>query len=157
MNQTSTILVVCGVALLVLVVVMFGLLAVGAGGSFESYSSEPIRMRQPPDDGSTGVVYDTHKEGPDVALWSWQIVSPRYTAVVGFVAPEGCDVQLGDKFVRSGPCASAPAEGEVRTGGVTKMPNGLGFVVLSVSIDKQCFEVLRVNDIWPSTHAACPR
>jgi hypothetical protein len=90
MNQTSTVLVVCGVVALVVLTLaaLFGFLAVGTSGSF---SSEPIRMRQPPDDGSTGVVYDIHKEGPDVVLWSWQIISPRYTAVVGFIAPEGCD------------------------------------------------------------------
>jgi hypothetical protein len=152
MNQTSTILVVCGVAVVVLTLVaVFGLLMAGTSGSF---SSEPIRMRQPPDDGSTGVVYDIHKEGPDVALWSWQIISPRYTAVVGFIAPEGCDVHQGEKLVRSGPCADVPAEGDVRTGSA-RIPNGLRFLVVTVSIDKRCFELLRVNDVWPSAHAAC--
>ena len=109
---------------------------------------------QPPVDGSTGVVYHTDNFGPDLALWSLQIISPRYTAVVEFVPQEGCDVQQGDKLVRSGPCANAPAEGDVLGAG-TWGPGGVRLVAVEVSIDKQCFQVLRVNDVWPSPQAAC--
>jgi hypothetical protein len=106
--------------------------------------------------GSTGVVYITHKTGPDLALWSLQIISPRYRAAVAFVPPAACDLLDSAWGVRvpNDACANAPASGE-RTGGGTRRSDGVRFVIVSVSIDKQCFNVLRVNDVWPSTHAAC--
>jgi hypothetical protein len=154
MNQTATILLVLGgvVVVILALVAVLGLFIAGATTSFES-SSEPVTV-QPPADGSTGVVFHTDKFGPDVALWSWQIVSPRYYAIVEFVPQEGCEVVQGVELVRDGLCANAPAEGKVLGAG-TWGPDGSRFVAVDVSIDKRCFDVLRVNDIWPSAHAAC--
>jgi hypothetical protein len=153
MSQTSTILVVCGVVLVILMLAFFGLFMLGATATLETGSSEPIATH-PPVDGSTGVVHYTDKFGPDIALWSLHIISPRYTAIVEFVPQEGCDVQQGVELVRDGPCATAPAEGKVLGAGIWG-PDGVRRVVVEVSIDQRCFDVLRANDVWPSTHAAC--
>jgi hypothetical protein len=161
MNQTSTILVVCGVALVVLtLVVLFGFLAVSTGGSLEDEGTSPqeafIPRNEPPVDGSTGVVYIVDKTGPDWTLWSLQILSPRYRAAVAFVPPAGCNAPSAGvgRLLPEDACAGVPARGEI-TGGGTRRADGVKYVIVTVSIDQRCFEVLRVNDIWPSAHAAC--
>lgn len=162
MNQTAIAIAIGAVVagLVVLFVGGAGLrVSVSSGGSG---MAEPVDgpLREPPADGSFGLVYSTSKTKAGLSVFGWDVVSSRFAASVGFVPPRGCEIPATGELVAEGACAGIPAAGPVSGGGTTS--DGHDLVIVSVTVSKACHDALRganaspVNKpLWPSDHAAC--
>ncbi|MCK9517795.1 MAG: hypothetical protein M0R74_02030 [Dehalococcoidia bacterium] len=160
MNQAAVILAI--VVALVVVLGASGLFATRASVGGGSSYAEAVEgtFREPPADGSSGLVHTTYKREAGLGLFGWEIIKSRYAAQVAFVPPAGCEVPPSGEFVPEGACAGAPARGLVSGGGTTA--GGHDLVIVSVTVSKACHEALReanaspVNRLpWPYDHPAC--
>jgi len=140
--------------------ILLGLFAAGLslttpGESPSAVTPEAIAATpgEPPADGSSSLVYGRYRTNSGLRLLGVQLRAPSYAASVGFVPPADCDPPDGVVLEDEGRCTGVAATGVVTGHGTTR--SGHRLVIVQAGISKDCYEVLREGDPWPSTHAAC--
>lgn len=153
MNRDAALLVIAGVVVVGLLVAV-GLGAVGLSSTtVESGPSNVIEM--PPEDGSSGVVFDV-RERPGQRFLGIRFSADKHYAHIAMVVPDACIVADADgvETLRDdGECANLPVRGELTGGGTTG--EGGRLAIMSIGVSRACFEALSPGEEWPSSIEAC--
>ncbi len=148
-----------GIAVLVGVVLLVGVVALGFGAFGTTYttieSGPSTAIAGPPEDGSSGVVFELHKSG-GLSILGLRLESREHFARIGVVVPAQCvlsDESGHETLSTDGICAALPVHGELSGGGTTSSGASLAFV--DIKVQKKCFGALEVGASWPSTIDGC--
>lgn len=146
---------IAGIGLVVVVAVV--VLALGGFGTLSSTTSVGVvgEAREPPEDGSFGVVLSLHLE-PGQRILGIPVRSEKPRVHVGMVVLPEClrEDSVGTVYLRDdGPCAGLSASGELRGSGTTSSGGTLAIVLVQAS--RTCYDALTVGSVWPPQFSEC--
>jgi hypothetical protein len=153
MSRDAGLAIVIGVIVLAVVVVV-GLGAVGMTSTTVQSGPSTV-VRTPPEDGSSGVVFDL-RERQGQRFLGIRFSADRHYASIALVVPPACIVEDADgkELLRDdGECADLPVRGELTGSGTTQEQGRLAIV--NVEISRSCFEAIAVGEQWPTSIEAC--